>query len=983
MVLIKHRIRRILGLKIVPAPFNYSLNASFVKLRVCGLLFILWGFGLNSLMAQFYSMGEAPAAIHWKQIKTPHFKIVYPRGLYDDASHFAITLEQNFNLSKEGYQRPLMTRFPILLYNTSVQSNGFVTLAPRRMEIITTPPQDSYAQDWISQLAYHEFRHVAQLNELNQGITRFFGWITGEISPGAVSSLIPSWYYEGDAVYNETRFSDAGRGRLPGFEMELRTQLLNQKKPYSYSKILCGSLKSFVPDQYCYGYQITGYARSRFGNEFWPEVVDYTSRHPYLVVPMTLYLKKKSGCYKAALYRQAMDSLKKQYINQEESIIYSNYQSINTRKNTLYTSYMLPKDLGSGTSLVMMKGLNETGCFASVDTSGNVKTLFKIGFSSKLKYDVSGSNLVWDEVKRDPRWPLRDYSVIRMADLKTGKRRTLTRKTRFFSPNFAPDGRTIAVAECDLNDRNYLTLLDAKTGEIIRRVATTNNRTLQTPEWYNDHEIVAVTVSKEGKQLEVFNLQDETWSVWLPFTRYNISEPVHFGNFILFRSAYQDIENIYAINPLTPGRIFQVTHSRYGAYNPAVSRDSLNLLFSNYGVEGFDICKIRLDTVGWKCINPKIIPEARWADKAVSTIQRDSLTIACHESSYCKAGHLFHAHSWLPFYTDLEEQLESPQDAKLTPGAILYTQNLLSTFISSIGYSYDQGYSKIIPTISWRGWYPVVELQGQLGGPPSGLGIHEGTTLPERSIRYYSLRLKTYIPLVYYHGSQITTIQPSVEYQRNATWYNTFEGPRRDIDYLHFKFSMFNYQQLSVRDIVPRWGQFLTGAFTVTPHDKGLLGSMFSVLGGVYLPGIAANHSIYFRGGWQIQDPEKYYISLNRVNFPRGYQSTVSKELTTFSANYTFPVAYPDLTAGTFVYVKRLRTNVFYDLCYGKDVVEITSTGSYRYNGYLRSMGAEFIADLHLFRIIFPLSAGVRIGYQSLNRSMFTEVILGIDTGIF
>ena len=56
---------------------------------------------------------------------------------------------------------------------TSVRSNGFVTWTPKRMELIVTPPQDSYAQDWIGQLSLHEYRHVVQISQLDQG---FFGY---------------------------------------------------------------------------------------------------------------------------------------------------------------------------------------------------------------------------------------------------------------------------------------------------------------------------------------------------------------------------------------------------------------------------------------------------------------------------------------------------------------------------------------------------------------------------------------------------------------------------------------------------------------------------------------------------------------------------------------------------------------------------------------------------------------------------------------
>ena len=90
---------------------------------------------------------------------------------------------------------------------------------------------------------------------------------------------MPSWYYEGDAVLNETRFPHAGRGRIAGFEMPLRTLLLGERKLYPYSKIILGSYRDFVPDQYQYGYQMVSWTNEHYGQDIWPEAIDYSSRN--------------------------------------------------------------------------------------------------------------------------------------------------------------------------------------------------------------------------------------------------------------------------------------------------------------------------------------------------------------------------------------------------------------------------------------------------------------------------------------------------------------------------------------------------------------------------------------------------------------------------------------------------------------------------------------------------------------------------------
>jgi hypothetical protein len=48
-------------------------------------------------------------------------------------------------------------------------------------------------------------------------------------------------------------------------------------------------------------------------------------------------------------------------------------------------------------------------------------------------------------------------------------------------------------------------------------------------------------------------------------------------------------------------------------------------------------------------------------------------------------GHLFRIHSWLPFYTSLTDLTGSTDELPVNAGIMLFSQNLLSNFISSVG----------------------------------------------------------------------------------------------------------------------------------------------------------------------------------------------------------------------------------------------------------------------------------------------------------
>ncbi len=95
----------------------------------------------------------------------------------------------------------------------------------------------------------------------------------------------------------------------------------------------------------------------------------------------------------------------------------------------------------------------------------------------------------------------------------------------------------------------------------------------------------------------------------------------------------------------------------------------------------------------------------------------DSAGKLSHQAApYGKLAHLFHVHSWLPFYVPLGGMPRSDNTLPVELGFMLFSQNLLSTFISSIGYHYTNGNHYFTPKITWRGWYPDFRAVGTNGG---------------------------------------------------------------------------------------------------------------------------------------------------------------------------------------------------------------------------------------------------------------------------
>ena len=102
------------------------------------------------------------------------------------------------------------------------------------MEIVSTPSLDSDPEPWLKTLAFHETQHVAQVQQLNNGIFKGLSYLFGQQAPGAAVGFIPLWFLEGDAVYHETAATNGGRCRDASFYQVYRTHILSEDSSRFY-----------------------------------------------------------------------------------------------------------------------------------------------------------------------------------------------------------------------------------------------------------------------------------------------------------------------------------------------------------------------------------------------------------------------------------------------------------------------------------------------------------------------------------------------------------------------------------------------------------------------------------------------------------------------------------------------------------------------------------------------------------------------------
>ncbi len=179
--------------------------------------------------------------------------------------------------------------------------------------------------------------------------------------------------------------------------------------------------------------------------------------------------------------------------------------------------------------------------------------------------------------------------------------------------------------------------------------------------------------------------------------------------------------------------------------------------------------------------------------------------------------------------------------------------------------------------------------------------------------------------------------------------------------------SWYERMYMGARELLPRWGYMLRAQYLSDPFGTGGIGDVGMVQLTTYSPGLFRNNGLQLKAGyqWQLVDDDDYFLS-NLLPAPRGYFATGSKRMLALSADYKFPLFYPDYNLSWVVFFKRIQMNLFSD--YTRiSRYPATINGIARPPLHQWSVGADLLIDYHIFRFDFPVQTGVRYAQPITN----------------
>lgn len=981
--------------------------------------------------AQYYSTGQDPANIKWKQINTNDFRIVFPSEYEAKAKYLAALFQDLKNKGGKDLKHT-PKKFSVVLHTQSATSNGLVAWAPKRMELYATPPQNDDTQAWLDHLVTHEYRHVLQMDKLEQGFTRILNVIFGQQATALVVGLyLPSWFMEGDAVCTETALSESGRGRSAEFEQEMRAQLL-EKGTYSYDKAAMGSYKDFVPNRYTLGYYLVGKSRVNYGDYLWDNALNEVGRAPLKINCLSASLnagmndkrsvlfqelKKKQDAYsntsykvervdwdeveqlnkrrngKLTLYADVMSELKWEWQNQDINNKKTYAKSLVNEK-AIYTNYRYPH-IADQALLLMKNGLADALSFVELDENGVEKEVFVPGFDYKTGFDYKNNILLWSEYQSDLRWEHADKAILVTYDLQTQTKRKYKLDNNCFAPVFSQDGKKILSVEVDSKGESALLIIDTKTASTIKRIVAKKNEFFMTPQWAkNDGSIVLIIQVNGEKRLIEFDLETEGRKLLYAAGKTNISQPHVSGDYVFFTSSHTGIDNVFAYE-WENSQISQLTSSRFGARDPFYHQSKNTLYYSDYSADGYAPIKLDLASGLWKKQDRKQSEfklAEQLSDQLGERILPDTSRLDQWQvKPYSRLAHTFNFHSWAPLFV-------APDDGQVDIGISASSQNLLNTVFTTVGYKKEEGYDngQFYINLAYQRFFPIFNTKLEYGKNSRDYNS-QITSLEDETVigvlnglEWNQLEWENSITLPFNlsSGKHATFLKPKFSYNiykwtdykasissatqtLNASDLGLTDRTFKELEYqVYFSHSIKSSQ----RDLQSKWAQYLRFDYRYSPTKDNTVGKVWSGIGQFNLPGFAKHHGISVYAGYQNRTKLNTSFS-NAIKSPRGVSNLYGLDCSTLSLDYRMPIAYPDWSMGGLAYIKRVKMGAFID--YGMEKGEfISNENLMQYDNRITSVGLEFTADMHLLRLPLPLNLGFRMGYENETNAVFGNLLL-------
>ncbi len=588
---------------------------------------------------------------HFLTLETPHFRVIYNAKQQRLGEHYARQLEKAYLFLAQRFSiTPEKTT--ILINDITDSTNGYATPLPYpHMVIYPVLPVTQEAlgegSDWSLELLTHEYTHILSFYPAT-GFMRVLKAVFGNII--APNMLMPRWWLEGVAVYNESTVAQGGRLRSLYQEGTLRSMVhANTLENYDM-----GEINEIIPTwpasrPYLFGSILWASAVEKSG----PAVMDsltktQAGRIPYLIEsPAREFLGKNYTPF----YDQALADLKERLSKQIQLLNKVPLSHPTSLDLNVHIPYYKPKIVMSVAPSISPQGdylalvatdqyykksvriysrkshetnfqhLTPLGSAGEALDEQQPKTLDQLpaGAIQRISWFHSGDKVVYDKIDRASSF--QTLSDLYIFDLKTKKSKKLTKKLRAREPSVSPDDQRIIYIQLT-GGQTSLAIYDLANSESNVLLTSDFDETFSHPIFWSQDEVIFAHRQKTG--LEVLkHFQISTRTLRTLFPDFSPSRfPTRFQNKIYFVSGKNNVFNIYVANNFD-SQPHAVSHLIGGALSFAVDPRSQDLVASVMTEQGPQVQSLSQTQL------PKDLPkiEKVFQPKGEPPIQTPELTL--------------------------------------------------------------------------------------------------------------------------------------------------------------------------------------------------------------------------------------------------------------------------------------------------------------------------------------------------------------------
>ena len=939
-------------------PMNQNLKPALL----CLLLYVLTSETLTAIEAPLNMVLETRPGVHWLQRETRYFQIIHTETLSREAGFLAMVLDDIVEtINADLIPQYPKKKWPLVISDLGMTSNGFVTLMPRRTVWYSTPIFDEYisTNDWLLTLARHEGRHLGHFDMVDRSTTHVLWIIMGEL--GTVSSLAfsyPPWFLEGDAVYIESIYSSEGRGRDPMFFKDMA--LLSIEKPgMSYARVASTSIGEYHPDWYKFGYEIIRWMRENNTDE---SIRIYAEKSPEIYFPLIALdagMKKAVKLKPRKVYKNMIEDLADETRRLKESNTWSDAEVFG-KEPKWHTTW----------SDILADGEN---LFAVRHTYGNRPELIRMLPDGREKHVMyvpffggidmipmehrgkPGYRVIWSGYRSKP--PGSTITTIDItvtdidADGKRLKRFHPKLGTRLTSPVLSPDGKRFAAVEYPRGEYARIVILETVSGNVLDTINLPDWSSTSRASWSPEGDrLVFIVRTAKGRQLTEWVPGTQELSALAPLTGDNIKSPIYTPDIqeVVYSANIGGIESLWAVNRET-GETRNIVRRWYTASKPAVSVDGQWLYFAEYSSTlGEKLARVPLSATitappvppaGYVKIDKNSRPPIPNPKKYVEDEKRTELAEEGNSQyparPFNPVGQGLRLHSW-----GLQPDLNNGDNVRLG----MQMTDILGTTNLQFGGAYNFSESALggYAEVSLTGFRPRINFntnywQRSLTKNPwntvsGGINFNFPMNLSRNGITTHSL---------------IPRVEAAVEWSDRD---DPDAEPRLDYSLL-----WFNWRMGGAKAFRPELGWTLWTGYSHYPVGTGDM--------------IAANLKLHFPGGFRntfltlraaVERQTANGDILSRIGQPRGYSWTAPEFLFKTTIDYEFPLLYPEVPMGSVLYIQRFRFGLHSDFGWNGNADYLTAGGDLE---KLWSTGGTLFVDLAFFNFMSGFSLGFRVDW--------------------